>query len=146
MYTTTRRRLLQTLGTAGLTLGAAGAASADSHDSASVTFEDQTARGTTVTVASATLSDGGFVVVHDPQAGFAVVGHSAYKQPGTHEDVRIPLDGRASSSGTYVAMAHRNTGRPNYEFPDGDPPYFDGDGNPVVDPGHVTFETPAGPP
>ncbi|MFB6155235.1 MAG: hypothetical protein ABEJ22_05020 [Haloferacaceae archaeon] len=137
---TTRRTLVKALGVAGLTLGTAGAASA--NEMASVTFEDQTARGTTVEVSEATLPDGGFVVVHDLQDDAAVVGHTGYKRPGTHEDLRIPLDGRASGSGMYLAMAHRNTGRPNYEFPGGDPPYLTSEGSPVVDAAMVTFDTP----
>lgn len=69
------------------------------HDSDLVTVEDQRSDGTTVTVQEATLSDGGFLVVHDANrldenatdlAG-SVIGVSPYLEPDTYEQATVPL-------------------------------------------------------
>lgn len=54
-----------------------------------VVFEEQTANGTTVTVASATLPNGGFILIHDESG--AVIGQSNYLEAGTHENIKIEL-------------------------------------------------------
>lgn len=54
-----------------------------------VAFQDQTVNGTTVTVASATLPNGGFILIHNESG--AVIGQSGYLEPGTHENVKIEL-------------------------------------------------------
>lgn len=136
----TRRHLLRSIGFGSFAL-TAGAGTASAHDPPSVRFEDQTAHGKTVAVASAHLPDGGFIVIHDLDAGGAVVGHTAPLQPGQHENVRVTVDSRKHEN--LLAMLHRNTGKRTYEFPNADPPYFDG-GTPVVDAAVVTFPTPMG--
>ncbi|WP_458208645.1 DUF7282 domain-containing protein [Haladaptatus sp. NG-SE-30] len=60
-----------------------------------VVFEDQTVNGTTVTVASATLPNGGFILIHNESG--AVIGQSNYLEAGTHENVEIELAPRAVS-------------------------------------------------
>lgn len=155
-----RRTLLNRFaaGTGGLVLGLGGIGSATAQeDIATVTLNGQDARGVTVNVASAYLPEGGFVVLHDERllngdALASVIGNTAYKNPGTYEDLRIPVDPKQVSDGgnTIIAMPHRNTNRSRkYDFvtSDGkeDPPYVDpkdtnGDGTDVViDPATVTF-------
>lgn len=152
-----RRTVIKGLGTgAALGLGAAGTASAESGV-ATVTFEDQDARGVTVNVASTYLPDGGFVVIHDDRllggdALASVVGHTAYKKPGTYTDLRVSVDPKQVSNGDnlLIAMPHRNTNRRRkYDFVTSggevDPPYVDpNDTNQdgfdvVIDPATVTF-------
>jgi hypothetical protein len=154
-YRRTRRELLRATAVGGLALlGATGLASGAGHE-ASVTFEDQTARGRTVEVAEATLPEGSFVVVHDEMLVTesdpfgSVVGVTGYKQPGAYADLRIAVDAGVESQ-TLFAMPHRNTNTSRkYDFVtsggQADPPYFDDDGNVVIDPATVTFDTPRGP-
>jgi len=61
-----------------------------------------------VTVESTSLSEGGFVVLHDESAEGRVVGTSNYLPPGTHDGTRILVE-RQPSSGTLVAVVHRDT-------------------------------------
>ena len=80
---------------------------------ASVGVSEQ-AGGETVVVDSVTLANGGFVTVHDGslQDGDvfeSVRGTSTYLGPGTHTDVEITLDSSYESSGTAIAMPHRDT-------------------------------------
>jgi len=97
--------------------GVAGVAAAQTDDSdsggAMVSFDAQTAGGSTVTVDSVTLPDGGFVTIHDAtltdgETLGSVVGTSAYLDAGTHEDVTVSLTDTVDS-GTYHAMAHQDT-------------------------------------
>ena len=57
---------------------------------ASVTFEEQESDGSSVTVNSVTLENGGYVVVHGPEGG--VLGHSDHLAAGTHTDVTVSLE------------------------------------------------------
>jgi len=113
---------------------------------ASVSISDQMVAETNqqVTVDSATLSEGGFVVIHDEDG--AVVGSSKYLGGGTeHTDVRITLDEDVSSGSEIVAMAHLDTNSNNvYEFEAGaedplDVPYTS-DGSPVTDSATATVD------
>jgi hypothetical protein len=128
--------------------------------SAEVTFADQTSDGTTVVVDSVTMSEGGFVAIHnssllDGDALGSVVGVSGYLGPGTHEDVRVTLfdvpgatygdDSLPAGEQTLIAMPHLDSdGDETYDFVaaggDVDGPYFGADG-PVVDPARITVET-----
>jgi hypothetical protein len=155
-----RRQLLQRFavgaGALGLGIGSVGSAAAN-NGPATVTLNDQDARGVTVNVDSVYLPKGGFVVIHDDRllSGKpleSVVGNTAYKNPGTYEDLRIPVDPQQVSEGDnlLIAMPHRNTNRRRkYDFvtSDGkqDPPYVDPDDTNedgkkvVIDPAMVTF-------
>ena len=90
-------------------------------DGASVTFENQTTGGDTVTVDSVTLPDGGYVTIHDASLADgetlgSVAGTSAYLAPGTHENVTVSLTDPVDD-GSYSAMAHQETdGDRTYEF------------------------------
>ncbi len=123
----------------------------------SVTFEEKEVTGKAVTVESTTLPEGGFVVVHTPrlkkrprtiQDVFkSIVGWSDYLEPGTHENVTVPIEGRgaeydASKYRKLIAMNHRDTDEnQQYDFIDSgaqaDWPYFTPRGRPVVDPAKI---------
>jgi flagellar protein FlaJ len=76
---------------------------------ASLTVADQPVDGGELTVESASLSDGGFVVVHAGDADGPVLGTSDYLQAGTYGDLRIPLDGSVSSGRSVVLVVHQDT-------------------------------------
>lgn len=92
--------------------------------------------GSTLTIDSVTMPDGGFVVIHasddegNPIAP-ASIGHVAV-EPGTHEDVSVELDEAVESGGMVFVMLHDDTGEEGtYEFgadnTDVDPPtMYDG--------------------
>lgn len=106
--------------------GGAVVASAHTSVNAVVTAMDQSGDGTTVTVDSVTLHDGGFVTVHDATVTEGAVfesvrGTSAYLDAGTHENVEISLDAPLDESGTVVPMAHMDTnGNEAYDFVTGE--------------------------
>jgi PKD repeat protein len=124
-----------------------------------VTVADQTSDGTTVVVESVTMSEGGFVAIHDDSlfdgdALGSVVGVSEYLGPGTHENVEVTLfdvpgatfgdDSLPAGEQTLIAMPHFDSdGDETYDFVatggDDDGPYL-GDDGPVVDPAQVTVE------
>lgn len=103
------------------TAGAAGAANASAasvqeqdHDHAAVSFDAQTAGGSTVVVDEVTLPEGGFVTIHDSSLGEgetlgSVVGSSAYLEAGTHENVTVSLEQPLSEDDTLFAMAHMDS-------------------------------------
>ncbi|MEA5385769.1 BGTF surface domain-containing protein [Haloarculaceae archaeon H-GB11] len=108
---------------------------------ASVTFDDQESDGDTVTVPSVTLSDGGFVAIHENNASGDVIGSSDYLEAGTHSDVSITLDSTLSEDTTLVAMPHQDTdGDQTYDFPDDDGPYTS-NGTAVTDSASITLVT-----
>jgi hypothetical protein len=120
----------------------------DDGATASVTFDDQDSDGTTVTVSSVNLSDGGFVVVHDGtllegETVGSVVGASEYLSPGTHEQVSVTLDEPISEDMTLIAMPHQDTNdNQAYDFVTSngtdDGPYTDDAGQAVTDPAQIT--------
>lgn len=85
------------------------------------------------------MSNGGFMVIHEDNAGGAVIGNSEYLEPGFHNAIGVELDSQLSDTTTVVAMPHRDTnGNEMYDFgtiPGADGPYtrnaIDGSGNPV---------------
>lgn len=143
-------------GALGLGVGSVGTATATGGP-ATVTFEGQDARGVSVNVASAYLPDGGFVVIHDDRLFEgkpieSVIGNTAYRNPGSYEDLRVAVDPQQVRDGEnlLVAMPHRNTNRSRkYDFVtsggEEDTPYVDpedtnGDGlDVVIDQATVTF-------
>lgn len=126
---------------------------------ASVTFDDQTTDGSSVTVASVTLSDGGFVTIHDSrlQDGDAlgsVVGVSDVLDAGTHEDITVALFEGVPGAGfdqaaleeaeTLIAMPHFDSNdNGTYDFVtsegEADGPYTDDDGA-ITDDAMVSLE------
>ncbi|MFB6079224.1 MAG: PGF-CTERM sorting domain-containing protein [Halarchaeum sp.] len=129
--------------------GAPVLAGAQTDVNAYVAASDQSGDGTTVTVDSVTLADGGFVTIHDASVTDGKVfdsirGTSAYLSPGTHENVEIGLDRPYESDGTLVPMAHRDTnGNETYDFADSmgdsDGPYV-ANGAPVLTTAAYTVE------
>ncbi len=127
---------------------------------ASVTFGDQTSNGKTLMVDSVTMSDGGFVAIHDASLNDgkvlkSVIGVSDYLDAGTHENVSVTLfnvDGRNFSDGmmlkndqSLIAMPHLDTnGNENYDFVSSggkaDGPYTK-DKKPVVDSAQITVKS-----
>jgi len=107
--------------------------------SASLAYDVGESDGNAVVIDSVDLSEGGFVVVHDPSlfAGDvtgSVLGASEYLEPGVHENVTVELSTPANESQVLVPMAHRDTdGDEAYGFPDADGPYT-ADGGAVVSP------------
>lgn len=86
---------------------------------AAVSFSDQTAgdAGTLVTVDSVTLSQGGFVAIHQGGASGPVIGVSDYLSSGPHSDVSIRLREAIDGRVTLVAMAHKDTdGDKTFDF------------------------------
>ncbi|QLG61436.1 hypothetical protein HUG12_06680 [Halorarum salinum] len=95
----------------------------DEAEEAAVSFDEQTSPGTTVTVDSVTVPEGGFVTIHDSSlldgdALESVVGVSEHLEPGTHEDVTVTLYDVSGASfdqseleeeETLIAMPHLDT-------------------------------------
>ena len=104
----------------------------------------------TVTVDSATLSQGGFVTIHDGtlldgEVIGSVRGTSDYLEAGSHEDVEVSLDNPYESDGTAIAMAHLDSNNSEgYDFVDTeggeDGPYVTDGGDPVLDDAALTVE------
>jgi len=131
---------------------------------AQVEMDDQESDGTTVTVDSVALPRDGYVAIHDArlfdgQAVPSVIGVSDYLTAGFYQDVQITLfsgvPGQLQSNfdaspfpdddATLVSMPHEETdGNQTYNFITSgggeDVPFFDGDGNVVVDPATVTVD------
>ncbi|WP_273836351.1 hypothetical protein [Halococcus sp. PRR34] len=92
-----------------------------SNPNATLVFSEQTTNGSVVRLNTATLSQGGFVAIHDTSLTAnnstvgSVIGVSQRLSPGPHQDVVVPLyavdgrnfnDSRLAANGTLVAMAH----------------------------------------
>lgn len=124
------------------------------REPATVTFEDQAVSSEvetqSVTIASATVPNGGYVVVHTTpiqqnDLAASVIGASSYLSSGGHQNIRIALETTISDTTELVAIPHRDTDGDNvYEFgaPNfpGDGPYTAGTG-PVTDRASVTALT-----
>jgi plastocyanin len=118
---------------------------------ASVTFENQTIAGDSVTVASASLEEGGFIVIHtsallDGNPIESVIGVSSYLDAGDHENIEVTLDEPIEEDQTLIAMAHRDTNENQaYDFSDTggaeDGPYLAAEGEAVVQPADITLES-----
>ncbi|EFW90606.1 hypothetical protein ZOD2009_17970 [Haladaptatus paucihalophilus DX253] len=153
---TSRRRFLAGAAVTGSALALSSTAIA-MQSSASVTFDDQTTGGTSVSVASATLPKGGFIAIHDDRlldgkALESVIGVSDALDAGTHETVDVELfdvkgtefDSKMlEEDATLIAMPHVDSnGNEEYEFvsSDGqtDGPYT-ADGEAVVDDAMVSI-------
>jgi len=96
---------------------------------ASVSISDQDSDGSEVTVDSAQLSEGGFVVIHDSsllegEVEGSVIGSSDYLEAGSHDDITVTLDEPMEENFTAIAMPHQDTNdNEAYDFPDADGPY-----------------------
>jgi hypothetical protein len=92
-----------------------------------VRIDDQSGDGTTVTVRSVTMSEGGFVVIHEvTEVGGAgqAIGASEFLSAGETTDIEVTLDEPLSSSQQVIAMPHLDTnGNQQLDFPQADGPY-----------------------
>ncbi|MFC6975125.1 hypothetical protein ACFQL1_11365 [Halomicroarcula sp. GCM10025709] len=137
--------------------GAAQVGNVGNAGNAAVSFADQTTDGTTVTVESVNVSEGGFVAIHnesllDGDAVGSVVGVSEYLAPGNYTNVTVTLfdvpgasfnETELTENQTLIAMPHLDTdGNETYDFvsSDGavDGPYVDDAGQPITDSANVT--------
>ena len=117
---------------------------------AAVAFQDQSTSGSTVTVDSVRLDDGGFLTIHDSrlldgQPRESVRGVSAALDPGTYEGIEVTLEEALTGEDTLIAMPHRDEPADGeYRFVesggDEDPPYLDLEGNPVADTAEVAVD------
>ena len=118
---------------------------------AQVRIDDQSGDGTTVTVRSVTMSEGGFVVIHDStlldgQVSESVIGSSDYLSEGQSTNVEITLDEPLGSNQQLIAMPHLDTnGNQAYDFPSADGPYT-ANGSAVTDSAQYTIATPTATP
>ncbi|AQL41326.1 type II secretion system protein [Halorientalis sp. IM1011] len=76
---------------------------------ASMNMADQFGGTSEVEVESASLSDGGFIVVHRGTPDGEVIGVSEYLPAGTSEDVTIQLDREIDGEETIVLIPHQDT-------------------------------------
>jgi hypothetical protein len=129
-----------------------GMSDSDMPDMAAVTFNDQTTDGSTVTVASANVPDGGFIAIHnssllDGNVTGSVIGVSQKLDAGTYMNVEVSLytgvpganfnQSALQEDQTLIAMPHKDTnGNGTYDFITSggkkDGPYIQ-DGSAVID-------------
>jgi hypothetical protein len=125
------------------------------NETATVTFDDQEGDGTTVTVASATLPEGGYLsVVNDSALDDGnvtpdeVLGATAYLPAGENENVSVTLAEALAADASLAAVAHQETNQANdtanatldFVTSNGteDVPYTDLNGTTVSDTANVT--------
>lgn len=125
---------------------------------ATVAFDNQRTDGTTLTIRSTTLSEGGFITIHDArlfegQALESAIGVSDYLKAGTHENIEITLfnvkgakfkQSSLQETQVVVPMPHLDSnGNQEYDFVESggkeDGPYTT-DGQAVVDIGYAVLE------
>jgi PGF-CTERM protein len=121
----------------------------DAAPTASVDISSQSGAGDTVIVDSVSLSDGGFVTIHDSTVGSdpigSVLGTSAYLEAGDYTDVEVTLDTPIEESQSVIAMPHQDTdGDQTYDFVssggEDDAPYVGDGGNAVTAQAEYTVE------
>jgi hypothetical protein len=99
---------------------------------AAVTMSDQETAGGSVTVDSADLSEGGFVVVlNESGRNPGAVRGAAYLEPGSHEDVHVDVDPGVSDEEELFAQVHLDTnGDQRFDYDGGlvDRPFENRDG------------------
>jgi flagellar protein FlaJ len=103
---------------------------------ASVAAAEEPRPGEELTLESVSLSDGGFVAVHQESINGTRIGTSGYLAPGTHTNVTIELSRPAGGGQTLVAVPHFDTnGNEQFDYPG--PPWEPND--PGVDHPYPTF-------
>ncbi|MFC7079084.1 DUF7282 domain-containing protein [Halorussus caseinilyticus] len=90
-----------------LARGTTATQSQTANESATISFGDQSSNGSAVTVESANLSAGGYVVVF-AQNGTAL-GNTSYLEPGTHENLTVSLGTPIGRSQVLIAAPHLDT-------------------------------------
>ena len=90
--------------------------------SGNLSVSAQSGDGSSVTIDSVGLSDGGFIAVRNPSG--ATLGSSSYLEAGTHSDVTVELDQAVSEDATLSIVAHTDSNdNKEFEFPIADDPY-----------------------
>lgn len=108
------------------------------NETATVTFDDQQVDGESVTIASATLPDGGFAVVYD--SAVEPIGHTEYLEPGDHENVTVSLNGSVEGSEVLMVTLYRNNGTQAYNASEDSEAYKDANDVDVSDVAQVSAE------
>lgn len=104
---------------------------------ASISADDQSSDGTTVTVATITLPAPGFIAIHSGAAGKPgpVIGHSDLLPAGESSDVVVTLDEPLTGDAAVFPMAHVDVDENgNYDFM---PPDITTDSPAATDAGEV---------
>jgi len=116
---------------------AAGTATAQTANAtADVSVDDQTG-AESVTVAEATLPDGGYVVVYNASGG--IVGASEYLDSGTHENVTLEVSPAPSRSQVIVGEVRADDGDESFNA-SADLPYTNENGQPIGEAAYLTVE------
>ena len=98
--------LLSALAVAGAFAAPAAVGTATAQETnASITYNDQQATDN-VTVESATLPEGGFVVIYNSSGG--VIGNTSALESGTHENLTVNVSPPFSTSGVSIGELHRD--------------------------------------
>ena len=117
---------------------AAGTATAQTANAtADVSVDDQTGAASVV-VDSATLPEGGFVVVSNASGG--VVGVSDYLDAGTYENVTLEVSPELARSQVVIAQVYANDGSEAFNA-SADTAYTNDNGQPIGDTAYVTVES-----
>ncbi|WP_302080046.1 type II secretion system F family protein [Salinibaculum rarum] len=90
---------------------------------ASINAGDATATGDSIRIESASLSSGGWVVVHDDGINSSVIGRSTYLEPGKHQDVTIQLDQNITEDRSVTIVPYQDSDEDRV-FDYGGPPYL----------------------
>lgn len=90
--------------------------------------------GQTVTIASVTLKENGFIAIHEDAEGKPgkVIGNSTLLQAGSYSNVTVNLTRVSKDDETLHPMLHSDDGDGTYGFPDEDFPIKDEQGNIVI--------------
>lgn len=88
-----------------------------------------------VIIGKASLTNGGYVVIHEATAQGApgaVIGYTNYLNPGQYTNLEIMLRKQVKTGVTLFAMLHTDDGDKTYGFPDEDLPLGDSAGSIVL--------------
>lgn len=96
---------------------------------ASIGASEAATTGSSMRISSASLSDGGYLVVYDDGLNSTVLGRSAYLEPGRQTNIEITLDEPISRDRTVYVVPHQDTNN-NQRFDYPGPPYSPGGGQP----------------
>ncbi|WP_135824484.1 DUF7282 domain-containing protein [Halorussus ruber] len=108
------------------------------NETASVSAPDQQFDGESLDVESATLPDGGFVVVYN-QSG-AVLGHTDYLDAGDHENLSVSLSPTLEDPQVLVLGVYRNNGSETFNASEDSVSYETANGKEVSDVSYVYFQ------
>ncbi|WP_276301708.1 DUF7282 domain-containing protein [Halorussus lipolyticus] len=108
------------------------------NETASVSAPDQQFDGESLSVDSATLPDGGFVVVYN-QSG-AVLGHTDYLDAGNHTNLTVSLNATLEDPQVLVLGVYRNNGSQTFNASQDSVSYMTANDKEVSDVAYVYFQ------